>query len=282
MKFLAATLVVVCSFAVTPALAYDGPQPLTRAGCDAAQLAWDDNANVCSSEPSQTPQTTAALEVPDASASQTAAAPDMPAETAGQPLTREACDLAGETWNDNANMCDVVMDAVPVDVAAPGPSKVLIKIDKAEQKMEVWVDGIETYTWPVSTGRPGFSTPSGDYTAKSMNEMWYSRQWDNAPMPHAIFFTKKGHAIHGSTEVRNLGRPASHGCVRISPKNAATLYDLVEENGLDQTKIVLAGLTPGGDYVSPAANARPRTLAPVEEQPVKRGGGLFKRLFGRR
>ncbi|MEZ5873780.1 MAG: L,D-transpeptidase [Hyphomicrobiales bacterium] len=280
MKFLAATIVVASCFAVTPALAYDGPQPLTRAACDAAHLAWDDGANVCSSE--EAPQTTAALEVPDASASPAQAAPNVPAEIAGQPLTREACDLAGETWNDNTNICDVAMEPVPVDVAAAA-SSILINIDKANQKMVVWVDGVEKYTWPVSTGRPGYATPSGDYTPGSMNEMWYSRQWDNAPMPHAIFFTKSGHAIHGSNEVRNLGRPASHGCVRISPKNAATLYDLVEENGLDRTKIVLAGMTPGGDYVSPAANARPRTLAPVEEvQPVKRGGGLFKRLFGKR
>ena len=64
-----------------------------------------------------------------------------------------------------------------------------------------------------------------------MNEIWYSKQWDNAPMPHAVFFTKEGHAIHGTNEVRRLGKPASHGCVRLSPQNATTLYALVEENG---------------------------------------------------
>ncbi len=61
-----------------------------------------------------------------------------------------------------------------------------------------------------------------------MNEIWYSKQWDNAPMPHAIFFIKDGHAIHGTQEVKNLGKPASHGCVRLSPENAATLYALVK------------------------------------------------------
>ena len=66
--------------------------------------------------------------------------------------------------------------------------------------MTVFVDGVETYTWPVSTGIGGYSTPSGEFTTSSMNKIWYSRQWDNAPMPHAIFFTKKGHAIHGTTE----------------------------------------------------------------------------------
>jgi len=134
----------------------------------------------------------------------------------------------------------------------PGTKKagsiVLISINKANQEMTVSLDGIEKYHWPVSTGRAGYSTPSGTYTATSMNEIWYSKQWDNSPMPHSIFFMKDGHAIHGSYEVKNLGKPASHGCVRISPENAATLYALVKENGLDNTQVVLTGVTPGGEF----------------------------------
>jgi L,D-transpeptidase catalytic domain len=114
--------------------------------------------------------------------------------------------------------------------------------------MTVFLDGEEAYEWPVSTGRAGYSTPSGNYAATSMNDTWYSKQWDNAPMPHSIFFMKDGHAIHGSNDVQNLGKPVSHGCVRISPENAATLYTLVEENGLDNTHVVLTGVTPGGEY----------------------------------
>jgi hypothetical protein len=83
-----------------------------------------------------------------------------------------------------------------------------------------------------------------------MNEIWYSKQWDNAPMPNAIFFTKKGHAIHGSLEVKRLGTPASHGCVRLSPKNAKTLYTLVKANGLENTQVVIDGETPGGEAVA--------------------------------
>jgi lipoprotein-anchoring transpeptidase ErfK/SrfK len=134
-------------------------------------------------------------------------------------------------------------------------STILINIDKTNQKMTVFIDGVETYDWPVSTGKAGYSTPSGNYTATSMNEIWYSKQWDNAPMPHSIFFMKDGHAIHGSNEVRNLGKPASHGCVRVSPENATTLYALVEKNGLENTQVVLTGITPGGEYkvASPAA-----------------------------
>ena len=67
-----------------------------------------------------------------------------------------------------------------------------------------------------------------------MNKIWYSRQWDNAPMPHAVFFTRDGHAIHGTLEEKRLGKPASHGCVRLSPKNAATLYALVEKTGCEE------------------------------------------------
>ena len=111
----------------------------------------------------------------------------------------------------------------------------------------MFVDGIEKYQWPVSTGVRGYSTPSGNFTASSMNKIWYSKQWDNAPMPHAIFFTKDGHAIHGSLETKKLGRAASHGCVRVSPKNAETLFHLVEQNGLENTKVVLTGVTPGGE-----------------------------------
>src|SRR5215510_510326 len=124
---------------------------------------------------------------------------------------------------------------------------VRINIDKTKQKMTVFLDGAEKYDWPVSTGRAGYSTPSGTYTATSMNEVWYSKQWDNAPMPHSIFFRKDGHAIHGSYEVKTLGQPVSHGCVRISPQNAAMLYDLVAKTGLKNTQVVLTGVTPGGE-----------------------------------
>jgi hypothetical protein len=147
-----------------------------------------------------------------------------------------------------------VMLAVPASAQTSSSSEaqstgaILINIDKSRQKMTVFLDGVEKYVWPVSTGQAGYSTPSGTYTATSMNEIWYSKEWDNAPMPHSVFFRKDGYAIHGSYEVKNLGRPASHGCVRISPENAATLFALVKKNGLKNTEVVLSGVTPGGEY----------------------------------
>lgn len=142
--------------------------------------------------------------------------------------------------------------------SAGNGSQILINIDKSRQEMSVFVDGIEKYTWPVSTGKRGYSTPSGTYTASSMNEIWYSKQWDNAPMPHAIFYMKDGHAIHGTLEERNLGKPASHGCVRISRANATALYALVRETGLKNTQVVLSGTTPGGEAQVATQPAYPR------------------------
>jgi len=163
----------------------------------------------------------------------------------------------------------------------PPASKVLVSIDKSMQEMTVFVDGIELYTWPVSTGLYGYSTPSGSFTTTSMNKIWYSRQWDNAPMPHAIFFTKKGHAIHGTHEVKKLGSPASKGCVRLSPKHAEALFALVKEKGMKNTEVVLAGVTPGGEakIAAPAQRTYPRydpwfERPQVYDKPRRRG------LFG--
>ena len=104
---------------------------------------------------------------------------------------------------------------------------------------------------PTSTTSPATAVTASSIrvsdTASSMNEIWYSKQWDNAPMPHAIFFTKKGHAIHGTLEERNLGNAASHGCVRLSRANAKTLFHLVKETGLENTQVVLTGVTKGGE-----------------------------------
>ena len=119
-------------------------------------------------------------------------------------------------------------------------AEIVIKVDKSTQHMTVLRDGAALYSWPVSTGRTGFATPSGSYTTFRMEADHYSREWDDAPMPHSIFFTKAGHAIHGSY-TKTLGMPASHGCVRISPANATTLFNLVKQEGLSNTKVVLSG-----------------------------------------
>ena len=274
MKSLAVLFMIIGGAIAGQALAEDAaPQPLTRADCEAASgWTWNETANVCDA---------------DAKAMATAVKP--------QPLTKADCDAAGMSWNDNALAC-VDKSASPAAAASakttnPVGSSILIDIDKSTQQVTVSVDGVEKYRWPVSTGRRGYSTPSGTYTALSMNEIWYSKEWDNAPMPHAIFFMKDGHAIHGSYEVKHLGQPASHGCVRISPQNATILFDLVKKVGLPNTQFVLSGETPGGESKVASSGKPPRSLSRswpgngyfAETDPAPRKqGGFFRRLFGAR
>jgi len=115
--------------------------------------------------------------------------------------------------------------------------KITIEIDKRTQRMTVYVDGEKRMTYRVSTGKTGFETPRGTFRVLSLKEMHYSRKYDNAPMPHSIFFTSVGHAIHATSAVGRLGRPASHGCIRLSPKDAAALFALVERHGMKNTSI---------------------------------------------
>src|SRR5215216_1826917 len=121
-------------------------------------------------------------------------------------------------------------------VVAPAQASVVVHIDKSSQRMSVSVDGSPRYTWPVSTGRRGYGTPSGVFQPQMMARRWYSKKYYNSPMPHSIFFYY-GFAIHGTNDLGRLGGPASHGCVRLHPSHAAALYALVERNGRGNTRI---------------------------------------------
>ena len=90
--------------------------------------------------------------------------------------------------------------------------------------MTVTVDGDQRYRWPVSTGAAGYDTPAGDFKPFRMEQDHFSREWDDAPMPHSIFFTKIGHAIHGTYRGQDLGPPVSHGCVRLSRQMPPILW----------------------------------------------------------
>ena len=128
--------------------------------------------------------------------------------------------------------------AAPAVWAAPAQADVFIAVNKSAQSMSVVVDGRERHRWPVSTGRDG-GPPSGAYQPERMERSWYSRKYDWSPMPHAIFF-HKGYAIHGTGYVSRLGRPASHGCVRLHPSHAAELFALVRSQGMGRTRIVVS------------------------------------------
>jgi lipoprotein-anchoring transpeptidase ErfK/SrfK len=117
-------------------------------------------------------------------------------------------------------------------------AEVLVQIDRSGQTMEVTVDGMPRYSWQVSTGRPGLATPGGTFHAQRLAVRWFSRKYDNSPMPHSIFF-HGGIAIHGTYETAYLGRAVSHGCVRLMPSNATVLFGLVQQEGLGATTIVV-------------------------------------------
>ena len=134
----------------------------------------------------------------------------------------------------------------------------LISINKSSQKMTVSIDGEKTYVGPVSTGVPGYSTPSGNYKPFRMERDHFSKEWDDAPMPHSIFFTMEGHAIHGSPYTKRLGTRASHGCVRLAPANAAKLYALVQKTGMKNTRVVVRGGFDFDSVFSDVATAVPR------------------------
>src|SRR5438105_9026040 len=139
--------------------------------------------------------------------------------------------------------------------ASAAQAKIAITVDKNAQMMTVAVDGVERYQWPVSTGIPSYETPNGSFRTFRMEEDHFSKEFDDAPMPHSIFFTKIGHAIHGTDSVSRLGSPASHGCVRLSRDNASTLYALVQQEGVLNTTVTLTGSL----YVALPLNPRPRT-----------------------
>ena len=125
--------------------------------------------------------------------------------------------------------------------AASGPAQasgVIAKVSISQQKMEVTVNGRPTFEWKVSTGAPGYRTPKGMFKPTRMHRMWHSRKYDNAPMPHSIFF-HGGYAVHATDAIKRLGRPASHGCVRLHPDDASDLFHLVKAFGQDQTTIMI-------------------------------------------
>lgn len=114
----------------------------------------------------------------------------------------------------------------------------LARIDLSSQTLTVINDGKVMYRWPVSTARRGYRTPTGSWSPKRLHRMWYSRKYDMSPMPYSVFFTG-GYAIHGTGAISRLGRPASHGCVRLHPANAKVFYSLVKQNGMSNTRIVV-------------------------------------------
>ena len=172
-----------------------------------------------------------------------------------------------------------IVAATVLSPVATVQAKVLVTINKSTQRMTVAVDGEALHNWAVSTGRSGRDTPGGQYRAFRMEKDHYSKEWDDAPMPNSIFFTRVGHAIHGTYDTGKIGSPASAGCVRLAPENAETLFALVEEQGVLNTTVEVVGdlrVALGRRTLQPAAteadgNVMPRRRhgTPVYAEPVR-------------
>ena len=135
-------------------------------------------------------------------------------------------------------MASVLTGDVLANTKAKQSAGVNIRIDISSQSMVVDVDVRSYGRWKVSTARQGYYTPRGAWRPYLLKKMHYSRKYDNSPMPHSIFFLG-GYAIHATNYVKYLGRPASHGCIRLHPRNAAKLYALVQKHGMKSTRVII-------------------------------------------
>ena len=148
--------------------------------------------------------------------------------------------LAPRRWRQlfAALACALVLTLSP---SLAGPAKaagITARIDLSDQRMRVYRDGRQIHDWPVSTARRGYRTPIGTFRPGRMHRRYFSRKYHGAPMPHSVFFLG-GYAIHGTNDIRNLGRPASHGCVRLHPDNARRLFGLISDGGKQNARIVI-------------------------------------------
>lgn len=122
---------------------------------------------------------------------------------------------------------------------AASAANLVAHVDISSQTMTIKKNGFVVHRWKVSTGRSGYNTPTGTYRPQRMARMWYSRKYDNSPMPYSVFF-RGGYAVHGTNYIKRLGQPASHGCVRLAPGNAAAFYSMVKNEGRGNVKIVIS------------------------------------------
>jgi hypothetical protein len=162
----------------------------------------------------------------------------------------------------------------------PPPITLVLNADLGAQRLTVIENGKAKHTWPISSGRRGYATPTGTFHPQWASRMWHSRQYEWAPMPHAVFF-HRGTAFHGTNATGLLGSPASHGCVRLAPGNAAQLFKLVHKHGYASTKVVVHNGGKGRTHaVARRSLGRERTeLASV--RPARRQGYRVSRYNSR-
>jgi len=212
-----------------------------------------------------------------------------PTEAMAEPLASHQAQDAALSVAEVEKLPEEVVKAKPLE--RPEPT-LFADIDLAKQRMTVRdASGREYGPWKISSARGGYRTPTGTYTVNWTSRMHYSKQYHWSPMPYSVFFTR-GVAVHGTHATGRLGRPASHGCVRLHTRNAKTFYNLVEKHGMKLTQIVVHGTPPYTPVVAERSERRYRepTFSPFSffgapppaYQPRKRryrhrqyGGGYY-------
>jgi endonuclease YncB( thermonuclease family) len=128
----------------------------------------------------------------------------------------------------------------PVFELGPALSEAVVRaeVHLSTQSMTLVHRGRIIGHWSVSTAREGKETPTGVWAAKWLARHHRSKRYNNAPMPYSVFYDGD-YAVHGTYQTARLGRPASAGCVRLSPRHAAVLFNLVRKEGLNNTVIVI-------------------------------------------
>ncbi len=147
------------------------------------------------------------------------------------------------------------------------------RIDLTGQRLTVHSGGVQLHSWKISSGRAGHETPTGTYRPGWMAKQWYSRKYDMAPMPYSVFFNG-GIATHGTTAVGRLGRPASHGCIRLRTANARVFYNLVRRHGLRNTRIIVTGRAVQTSTIVASANSASRSTSRPDRQHIWRQQSL--------
>jgi len=174
-------------------------------------------------------------------AAQELAAPPAPTTaTAASPAAEPAAPAARTLAGVGSDVVAAPPPAIELAPAPPPPPPItlVLNADLGAQRLTVVENGKAKYSWAISSGRRGFASPTGTFQPQWTAKIWYSRQYEYAPMPNAVFF-HRGTAFHGTSAVGLLGQPASHGCVRLAPGNAAALFKLVHKHGFAATKVVV-------------------------------------------
>ncbi len=105
--------------------------------------------------------------------------------------------------------------------AAPATGTLVITIDLEARVISAFRDGHEIGTAVALLGTPSHPTPTGTFPVLNKSREHFSRKYNNAPMPHSLWLTNTGIAIHGSPVTNGY---ASHGCIGVPDPFAEKLF----------------------------------------------------------